>query len=187
MAMMHAHKTWLGVLMVFWNVGWDIFSIKYQHCMEFITPLSLSLSLSLFLHILSSLLPLSMTMAGNHLIVHILEPEVVLHIMATTPTEFADTEIWFCLSGWISKEGYQRIVNDMILCNVTRNRADQIIDQHLAPFLPPLTIRILTLEEFHSTFAEHETSFMIYVYAPPVVHLDVRQAIFNTTMLNGVE
>ena len=75
----------------------------------------------------------------------------------------------------------------MILCNVTRNRADQIIDQHLAPFLPPLTIRILTLEEFHSTFAEHETSFMIYVHALPVVHPDVRQAIINTTMLNGVE
>ena len=47
-----------------------------------------------------------MTMAGNHLIVHILEPEVVLHIMATTPTEFANTEIWFRLSGWISKEDY---------------------------------------------------------------------------------
>ena len=58
-----------------------------------------ALSLSLFLHILSSLLPLSMTMAGNHLIVHIFEPEVALHIMATTPTEFADTVIWFCLSG----------------------------------------------------------------------------------------
>ena len=128
-----------------------------------------------------------MKMAGNHLIVHIFEPEVALNIMATTPTEFADTEIWFCLSGRIPKEGYQRIVSDMILCNATKNQADQIIDQRFAPFLPPPTIPILTLEEFLSTFAERETSFMIYVHAPPVDHLDVRQAIINTTMLNGVE
>ena len=107
--------------------------------------------------------------------------------MATGPIEFADIEIWFRLSGRISKEDYQRIVNDMILCNATRNRADRIIDQRPAPFLPPPTIRILTLEEFHSAFAECETQFMIYVSAPPVVHPDVRQAIINTAMLNGVE
>ena len=75
----------------------------------------------------------------------------------------------------------------MILCNATQNRANRIIDQHSAPFLPPPTIRILTLEEFHSAFAEHETPFMIYVPAPPIVHLDVRQAIINMAMLNGVE
>ena len=79
-------------------LGYFLYKISALHGIHY-PALSLSLSLSLFLHILSSLLPLSMTMAGNHLIVHILEPEVVLHIMATTPTEFADTEIWFCLSG----------------------------------------------------------------------------------------
>ena len=107
--------------------------------------------------------------------------------MATAPIEFADTEIWFRLSGQISKEDCQRIVNDMILCNATRNRADRIIDQRPAPFLPPPTIRILTLEEFHSAFAERETPFMIYVPAPPVVHPDVRQAIIDMAMLNSVE
>ena len=107
--------------------------------------------------------------------------------MATALIEFADIEIWFRHSGQISKEDYQRIVNDMILCNATRNRVDRIIDQCLAPFLPPPTIRILTLEEFHSAFAERETPFMIYVPTPPVVHLDVWQAIINMAMLNGVE
>nr|POE91240.1 hypothetical protein CFP56_40481 [Quercus suber] len=125
-------------------------------------------------------------MAGNHFTVHVLDPEVALNIMATAPTEFADTKIWFHLSSQISKEVYQRIVNDMILCNATRNRVDRIIDQRLAPFLPPTTIRILTLEEFHSAFTERETPFMINVPTPPVVHPDVRQAIINTTMLNGV-
>ena len=107
--------------------------------------------------------------------------------MATAPIEFADIEIWFCLFGRISKEDYQRIVNDMILCNATRNRADRIIDQRPAHFLPTPTIRILTLEEFHSAFAERETQFIIYVLAPPVVHPDVRQAIIDMAMLNGVE
>ena len=182
---MHAHETWLGVLIVFWNVGWDIFSIKYRHCMEFIT-LSPP-SLSLFLHILSSLLPLSTTMVGNHFIVHVFDPEVALNIMATAPTKFTNTKIWFCLFGPISKVDYQRIVNDMILCNATQNRADRIINQCPVPFLPPPTIRILTLEEFHSAFVERETPFMIYVLTSPVVHPDVRQAIINTSMLNGVE
>ena len=107
--------------------------------------------------------------------------------MATTPIEFADIEIWFCLSGRISKEDYQRIVNDMILRNATWNRVDRIIDQRPTPFLLPPTIRILTLEEFHSAFVERETPFMIYVPAPPVVHPDVRQAIVDMAMLNGVE
>ena len=107
--------------------------------------------------------------------------------MTTAPIEFADIEIWFRLSGQISKEDYQRIVNDMILCNATRNRADRIIDQCPIPFLPPPTIRILTLEEFHSAFVEWETPFMIYVLASQVVYPDVRQAINNTAMLNGVE
>ena len=107
--------------------------------------------------------------------------------MATAPTKFADTEIWFCLFGRISIEDYQKIVNDMILCNATQNRADRIIDQRSAPFLPPPTIRILTLEGFHSAFAEHETPFMIYVPTLPVVHADIWQAIINTAMLNGVE
>ena len=75
----------------------------------------------------------------------------------------------------------------MILSNATRNRADRIIDQCPAPFLPPPTIQILTLEEFHSAFAERETPFMIYVPALPVVHPDVRQAIIDMAMLNGVE
>nr|POE91242.1 hypothetical protein CFP56_40483 [Quercus suber] len=126
-------------------------------------------------------------MAGNHFTVHVLDPEVALNIMATAPTEFTNAEIWFRLSSQISEEVYQRIVNDMILCNATRNQADRIIDQGLAPFLLPPTIRILTLEEFHSAFAERETLFMINVPTPPVVHPDVRQAIINTTMLNGVE
>nr|POE91239.1 hypothetical protein CFP56_40480 [Quercus suber] len=56
-----------------------------------------------------------------------------------------------------------------------------------APLLPPPTILILTLEEFHFALAERETPFMIYVPAPPVVHPDVRLAIINTAMLNGVE
>ena len=75
-------------------LGYFLYKISVLHGIHY--P---ALSLSLFLHILSSLLPLLMTMAGNHLIVHIFEPEVALNIMATTPTEFADTEIWFCLSG----------------------------------------------------------------------------------------
>ena len=75
----------------------------------------------------------------------------------------------------------------MILCNATRNRADRIIDQRPAPFLPPPTIRILTLEEFHSAFAERETPFMIFVPGHPVVHPNVRQAIINAAILNGVE
>ena len=107
--------------------------------------------------------------------------------MATAPIEFADIEIWFSLSDRISKEDYQRIVNDMILCNATQNRADRIINQRPTPFLLPPTIRILTLEEFHSAFAERETPFMIYVPTPPVVHPDVWQAIINMAMLNGVE
>jgi len=130
--------------------------------MEFITPPpSLSLLLSLFLHILSSLLSLSATMAGNHFTIHVFNLEVALNIMATAPTKFADIEIWFRLSGRISKEDYPRIVNDMILCNVTQNQADRIIDPRPAPFLPPPTIQILTLKEFHSTIAERETPFMI--------------------------
>nr|POE91241.1 hypothetical protein CFP56_40482 [Quercus suber] len=127
-----------------------------------------------------------MTMAGNHFAVHVFDLEVALNIMATTLTEFADTEICFHLSSQISKEVYQRIVNDMILCNATQNQADRIIDQRLASFLPPPTIRILTLEEFHSAFAERETPFMINVSTPPVVHPDVWQAIINTAILNGV-
>ena len=75
----------------------------------------------------------------------------------------------------------------MILCNATQNQADRIINQCPVPFLPPPTIQILTLEEFHSAFVEQETLFMIYVLASPVVHSDVRQAINNIAMLNGVE
>ena len=110
-----------------------------------------------------------------------------MNIIATAPIEFTNTEIWFRLSGQISKEDYYKIINDIILCNAIRNRVDRIIDQRLAPFLPPLTIRILTLEEFHSAFAERETPFMIYVPASPVVYPDVRQAIINMAMLDGVE
>ena len=138
---------------------------------------------------LTSLLPLSTKMAGagNHFTVNVFNPDIAMNMIATAPTEFPDTEIWFRLSGQISQEGYQMIVNDMILSNATRNRADRIVNQRPAPFLPPPTIPILTLDEFRSAFAERETPFMIYVPGHPVVDPNVRQAIINTAIINGVE
>ena len=67
--------------------------------------------------------------AGNHFSVNVFNPDIAMNMIATAPTEFPDTEIWFRLSGQISQEGYQMIVNDMILSNTTRNRADRIVDR----------------------------------------------------------
>ena len=72
--------------------------------MEFITPLSLSLSLSIFTYLIFS--SPSLNDNGWQPFYYPCLLEVALNIMATAPTEFANTEIWFRLSGRISKEDY---------------------------------------------------------------------------------